>query len=866
MRIGLVSSEYPPFAGGGIGTYTAVTARALAAAGHQVHVIANSWARDDDGGGAGDEVGAPGRVAVHRVAALDRGYRPLPPHDRPGDPLGAVCRGRDCSLYWSFLAAERLAALCRRVELDVVELPECFAEGYVSLMRRGRAATAPDLPTTLTLHSPIREIATYNELRRGDRWVALRGVAEDLAIRAADGVSSPSRRLGAMVAARLGLDRVRRPVATIPNAMDFEAADAALARVSAMARRPGPPRLVYAGRLEPRKGVRELVRAAVELLPAWPELTVELIGRDGPAGSQPGGMKARLREMVPAALRDRVVFRDLVPRPQLLELFATAHAAVFAPEWDNFPYTCCEAMAVGGAVIVTAASGMAELVEDGRSGLVVPPGDREALVAAMSRVLAEPGLSRALGAAAAARVRAVCSPERVVPRRLEHYLETIERWRQRRPAGRRSTVGMTTTTRPTIAVLIGGDTASHDPQPTAASVRVAARRAGLDAAVTIAGDLTPWLDGLAAEAPDLLLTMAAGEAVGEDYLETVVRALEAEPDAAWATTWSLPAANSGGEPFSGLDFSAPLEMIHYHPVPFAVVRHDRFREVGGYNPALPAGWREWDLWLAIAGRGWRGLVVPVWAASHLPASGRPQPIAHPKAYELALEAIVERNRGLFREHGAELWIAALVERLAPPCPSLVGEPAAVLVAPPVAVPGPDSPGGAGAEPAAPERPLQQHVDLLRQLDSAQVEAPEGHVGEAAFFAAHPFGGLGLLAHPPARIAYRLELGSRAFLNLSLGLHPDVWDQPGGGVRFTVEVEDEIVFDRVLDPKRRPSERGWLDVSLDLGRFAGPDRRLVLTTSAVPADDAAYCTAGWGRAHLAPYPFAPDPGRAVFYSR
>ena len=57
--------------------------------------------------------------------------------------------------------------------------------------------------------------------------------------------------------------------------------------------------------------------AAVELLPAWPELTVELIGRDGPAGSQPGGMKARLREMVPAALRDRVVFRQRINDPTL---------------------------------------------------------------------------------------------------------------------------------------------------------------------------------------------------------------------------------------------------------------------------------------------------------------------------------------------------------------------------------------------------------------------------------------------------------------------------------------------------------------------------------------------------------------------
>lgn len=860
-----MSSEYPPFAGGGIGTYSAITARALAAAGHEVHVIANAWLRHADG--APSEVPGPGRVAVHRVAALDRGYRPVAPHDRTDDPLGAVCRGRDCSLYWSFLVAERLAALVRRVELDVVEFPECFAEGYVSLMRRAAADIALDRPMTLTLHSPIREIARYNELRHTDGWVARRGVAEDAAIRAADAVSSPSRRLGEMVAARLGFDTARRPIATIPNAMDFEAADAALARVAAVPPAE-PPRLVFAGRLEPRKGVRELVRAAVELLPAWPELTVELIGRDGPAGVEPGSMKERLLELVPAALRRRFVFRDLVPRPRLFELFATARAAVFVPEWDNFPYTCCEAMAVGGAVIVTAASGMAELVEDGRSGLVVPPGDRAALVAAMTRVLAEPGLSHAIGAAAATRVRVVCAPAAVIPRRLEHYHETIERWRSGRQARRRTTV--TTTTKPrTIAVLVTAGTAGSDPAATASSARAAARRAGLAAEISVAagsadgeapsagGDqgLAQWLAGLEASRPELMLVLAAGETVGEEYLEIVCRALKREPDGAWATTWSLAVEGSGGEPFSGLDFAAPLEMIHYHPVPFAVIRHDRFRAAGGFSPALPAGWREWDLWLAFLGRGWRGLVVPVWAAHHLPASGRPLPIEHPKGYEVALEAIVERNRELFRDHGATLWITSLIERLAPPCPSLVGELAPTFEARPTE--------GAKAEINAVP---QEHLDLLRHLAEAEVEAPDGHVGEAAFFAAHPFGGLGLLAHPPARIAYRVDIGTRAFLNLSLGLHPDVYDQPGGGVRFTVEVDGEIVLERLLDPKRRPAERGWLDLSLDLGRYAGPGRLLVLTTSAVPADEPAFCTAGWGRAHLSPHPFAPDPSRAVFRIR
>jgi hypothetical protein len=60
--------------------------------------------------------------------------------------------------------------------------------------------------------------------------------------------------------------------------------------------------------------------------------------------------------------------------------------------------------------------------------------------------------------------------------------------------------------------------------------------------------------------------------------------------------------------------------MYYHPVPFAVIREDAFRQAGGWNFDLPAGWREWDLWLAFHQAGWKGVVVPEWLAEYQPSA------------------------------------------------------------------------------------------------------------------------------------------------------------------------------------------------------------------------------------------------------
>jgi glycogen(starch) synthase len=427
MKIGLVSFEYPPFHGGGIGTYAGIMSRWLARCGHEVHVIGNGWHGAFDGEDPADE-GLEG-LHVHRIHALDRDYRPLPPHDRPGDPLGEVARRWDRSLYWSTLVADRLAGVHVRHGLEVVEFPECFAEGTVVLRRRSAGLGFHDLAVCLHLHTPIRDHTELNLARTWEGWYRRRVALEEMGIRLADRLSSPSRSLAGIVAERLGFDAAER-CDVIPYAMDFgEVMD-----------EPSPdggsPSLLFVGRVEPRKGVLDLVDAALRVLPSRPELTVSFLGRDCEAGEVPGSMVAWLRARIPDELQERFVFEGLRPREEVLRRYASSAACVFAAPWDNYPFTCMEAMAAGACVVVSDQGGMAELVEHERSGLVFPSGRVGDLAAALRRVLQNPAEVARWRRAAGARVRAVCDPETVVAHRVEHYRRTIEDHRRAAlPAG-----------------------------------------------------------------------------------------------------------------------------------------------------------------------------------------------------------------------------------------------------------------------------------------------------------------------------------------------------------------------------------------------------------------------------------------------
>jgi colanic acid/amylovoran biosynthesis glycosyltransferase len=188
---------------------------------------------------------------------------------------------------------------------------------------------------------------------------------------------------------------------------------------------PAEPCILFAGRFVEKKGVGVLIEAMRRLEQEGKQLRLELIGD--------GVIAAELKQA--ASGLKSVRFPGWLPnaelRGRMRQALAVCVPSVQAETGDaeGLPNVVLEAMASGTAVVATHHAGIGEAVEDGRTGILVPSGDAEALAAALRRLTDNPSEARAMG----------CEARRVVlerfdamaqSRRLEaRLLEIIERGR-----------------------------------------------------------------------------------------------------------------------------------------------------------------------------------------------------------------------------------------------------------------------------------------------------------------------------------------------------------------------------------------------------------------------------------------------------
>ena len=374
MRICYLTPEYPPGPSGGIGPAIAHRARGLVAAGHEVHVV-----------GAGTDLQLDDRgVQVH----LERVAHP----PRTG---WFVVRRR---------LQARLRALVADRGIEVVVSPDWTGVA---------AGIDPRCARVVECHGS----ATYfgDELHEPVRWSVR--AAERRAVRRADAVTSVS----AYVAERtMALLDHAGPVPTVPNGIDTTA----FAHVDATAR--DDATVLHVGTIVRKKGVLDLARAMRRLHETHATARLQVVGRDAPDRATRSASTWALAadELGPAmAVTD---FVGPAPWDRLADIYGRASVLLVPSHAEAQPLVWLEAMSTGLPVVAYDLPWAREVVEPGRTGLLVPPGDAKALAPAVARLLDDTSLRHRLGDAAARRARRRFDLAELVPRLEASYRDAIQ--------------------------------------------------------------------------------------------------------------------------------------------------------------------------------------------------------------------------------------------------------------------------------------------------------------------------------------------------------------------------------------------------------------------------------------------------------
>jgi glycosyltransferase involved in cell wall biosynthesis len=212
----------------------------------------------------------------------------------------------------------------------------------------------------------------------------------------------------------------------------------------------GPPAgregrsLLFVGRVSPEKGVHLLLEAFQRLAERFPDLGLDIVGPIGELRREyivglsddrhvralerfydGRGYAAHLRERVPPELSGRVRFHGGRPQAAVAAFYRAATVLVNASLSESFGMTVVEAGFSGVPAVVSRVGGMQETVVDGRSGLIVEPGDIAGLADAVGSLLEDDARRRAMGAAAHARASERYSWERIAAEALASYQGAI---------------------------------------------------------------------------------------------------------------------------------------------------------------------------------------------------------------------------------------------------------------------------------------------------------------------------------------------------------------------------------------------------------------------------------------------------------
>lgn len=346
MNILFICDEYPPGRHGGIGTVVQLTARALVSQGHNV-VVAGFY----DWAYGGEDNFEDEGVKVFRFRRklasewfLNR--------DALSVRIAMAILKRSGALHWDIRTSLKpynafLNKLIKEYRIDIVEMPDFHdymlsSKSYIPFLKL-------DAPVVVKLHGSI----TYFEKEAGREPAPHIYKMEQECMYSAAAIASVSKYTAEKTAAYFNY---RKPIEVLYNGIDSKVSVEGIGKTDG--------RVIYTGSLAEKKGIYQLMKAWNLVIEQYPSATLEVYGK-GPVN--------KIQEHLSAQAKPTVSFKGHVPRAELFKAIGLSMVAVFPSFAECFALGPMEAMACGTAVIYSTRTSGPELIDDGKTGLLIDP-------------------------------------------------------------------------------------------------------------------------------------------------------------------------------------------------------------------------------------------------------------------------------------------------------------------------------------------------------------------------------------------------------------------------------------------------------------------------------------------------------------
>jgi glycosyltransferase involved in cell wall biosynthesis len=391
MHIAFVEWSYPSkHGGGGAGTYVQIMGRELVHRGHRVSVISKAVPGEPrhacvDG------------VDIYRIRLGNiHWYLNKAVPNLIGKPSRAI--------EWGLNAGRYLRTLHKVHPIDLVEYSE-IGDPY-NLVRR-------IWPTLMHAHGAASVFKRHcgESLDRSDH---LQRRIEGSFFRSADLVLAPSNAVMDEIIPELRLRKKRTCVIPLPLEDEWFCLPSGTIN--------SEPKILFVGRIEPRKGAHTLLEAIPQVLKSVPNARFVFCGAESP--QLPHSQIRSLLE--PHRANHSVELKNFLTRDRMRVEYQTASLVVHPAIWDNSPYSVYEAMAAAKPVVATNVGGLPELVEDGITGRLVNVEDANSLAGALIELLLDCSRQNKMGTLGREKIRSLSSLETNVTARIERYVQVLD--------------------------------------------------------------------------------------------------------------------------------------------------------------------------------------------------------------------------------------------------------------------------------------------------------------------------------------------------------------------------------------------------------------------------------------------------------